>query len=62
MMELLQRFNHPKYFSNDVMANGLAIHQSDPVSTMNDSFNSYLASAPPVEQKKLAWEHALSTC
>ena len=53
MMELLQRFNHPKYFSNDVMANGLAIHQSDPVSIMNDSFSSYLASAPPAEQKNL---------
>jgi len=53
MLELLQRFNHSKYFSNDVMANGLAIHQSDPVSTMNDSFSSYLASAPPAEQKNL---------
>ncbi|AQL07617.1 polyadenylate-binding protein 7 [Zea mays] len=48
-----QRFNHPKYFSNDVMANSLAIHQSDPVSTMNDSFSNYLASAPPAEQKNL---------
>ncbi|CAD6210645.1 unnamed protein product [Miscanthus lutarioriparius] len=48
-----QRFNHSKYFSNDVMANGLDIHQSDPISIMNDSFSSYLASAPPAEQKKL---------
>lgn len=52
-LELLQRFNHPKYFSNDVMANSLPIHQSDPVSTMNDSFSNYLASAPPAEQKNL---------
>ncbi|OEL36738.1 Polyadenylate-binding protein 7 [Dichanthelium oligosanthes] len=48
-----QRFSHPKYFSNDVMANGLAIHHGDPISSVNDSFSSYLASASPTEQKNL---------
>ncbi|CAL4930413.1 unnamed protein product [Urochloa decumbens] len=48
-----QRFSHPKYVSNDVMANGLTIHHGDPVSSVNDSFSSYLASAPPDEQKTL---------
>ncbi|KAF8683713.1 hypothetical protein HU200_044643 [Digitaria exilis] len=47
------RFSHPKYFPNDVMANGLAIHHGDPVSSVNDAFNSYLASAPPQEEKNL---------
>ncbi|RLN17964.1 polyadenylate-binding protein 4-like [Panicum miliaceum] len=45
-----QRFSHPMYFSNDVVANGLTIHHGDPV---NDSFSSYLASAPPAEQKTM---------
>ena len=53
LFEFLQRFSHPKYFSNDVMANGLTFHHGDPVSSVNDSFSSYLASAPPEEQKKL---------
>ncbi|KAG2552880.1 polyadenylate-binding protein 4-like [Panicum virgatum] len=48
-----QRFSHPKYFSNDVMANGLTFHHGDPVSSVNDSFSSYLASASPEEQKNL---------
>ncbi|XP_062213774.1 uncharacterized protein LOC133914768 [Phragmites australis] len=48
-----QRFSHPKYFSNNVMANSLAIHHGDPVSSMNDAFNSLLASAPPDQQKNM---------
>ncbi|KAJ1297726.1 hypothetical protein BS78_01G398900 [Paspalum vaginatum] len=48
-----QRFSHPKYITNDVMANGLAIHHGDPVSPVNESFSSCLASAAPAEQKKL---------
>lgn len=32
-----QRFSHPKYFSNDVVANGLAIHHGDPVPSMNNN-------------------------
>ncbi|TVU47529.1 hypothetical protein EJB05_07133, partial [Eragrostis curvula] len=31
-----QRFGHPKYFSNEVVANGLAIHHGDPVPPMNE--------------------------
>ncbi|KAK3151224.1 hypothetical protein QOZ80_3AG0243260 [Eleusine coracana subsp. coracana] len=32
-----QRFSHPKYFSSDVVANGLAIHHGDPVPSMNNA-------------------------
>ncbi|GJN31069.1 hypothetical protein PR202_gb19424 [Eleusine coracana subsp. coracana] len=35
--EFKQRFSHPKYFSNDVVANGLAIHHGDPVPSMNNA-------------------------
>ncbi|KAF0904213.1 hypothetical protein E2562_032990 [Oryza meyeriana var. granulata] len=48
-----QRFSHPKYIPNDVMANGLAIHRGDSVSSMNDAFHNLLASAPPEEQKNM---------
>ncbi|KAL6644816.1 hypothetical protein ACP70R_016424 [Stipagrostis hirtigluma subsp. patula] len=48
-----QRFGHPKYISNDMVANGLAIHQGDHVSSMNDPFSSLLATAPPDEQRNM---------
>uniref|UniRef100_A0A0D9VSJ6 Polyadenylate-binding protein n=1 Tax=Leersia perrieri TaxID=77586 RepID=A0A0D9VSJ6_9ORYZ len=48
-----QRFNHAKYIPNDVMANGLAIHHGDSISSMNDAFNNLLADAPPEEQKNM---------
>uniref|UniRef100_A0A0E0CYS7 Polyadenylate-binding protein n=1 Tax=Oryza meridionalis TaxID=40149 RepID=A0A0E0CYS7_9ORYZ len=48
-----QRFSHAKYIPNDVMANGLAIHHGDSISSMNDAFNNLLATAPPKEQKNM---------
>ncbi|KAL6907639.1 hypothetical protein ACP4OV_002678 [Aristida adscensionis] len=48
-----QRFGHPKYISNDMVAGGLAIHQGDHVSSMNDPFSSLLAAAPPDEQRNM---------
>ncbi|XP_052149767.1 polyadenylate-binding protein 7 [Oryza glaberrima] len=48
-----QRFSHAKYIPNDVMANGLAIHHGDSISSMNDAFNNLLATAPPEEQKNM---------
>uniref|UniRef100_A0A0E0KC12 PABP n=1 Tax=Oryza punctata TaxID=4537 RepID=A0A0E0KC12_ORYPU len=48
-----QRFSHAKYIPNDVIANGLAIHHGDSISSMNDAFNNLLATAPPEEQKNM---------
>lgn len=35
------------------MANGLAIHHGDSISSLNDAFNNLLATAPPEEQKNM---------
>ncbi|XP_006651254.1 polyadenylate-binding protein 4-like [Oryza brachyantha] len=48
-----QRFGHAKYMPNDLMANGLAIHHGDSISSMNDAFNNLLATASPDEQKNM---------
>jgi polyadenylate-binding protein len=35
--EFSQRFNHPKYLSNEAVANGLAIHHGDSAPLMNNA-------------------------
>ncbi|KAI4964645.1 hypothetical protein ZWY2020_060088 [Hordeum vulgare] len=48
-----QQFGHAKYIPPDVMSNGLAIHHSGPISSVNDSFASLLAAAPPDQQRDM---------
>ena len=49
----MQQFGHAKYITPDVMSNGLAIHHGGPISSLNDSFASLLAAAPPEQQRDM---------
>ncbi|PNT77661.1 polyadenylate-binding protein 7 isoform X2 [Brachypodium distachyon] len=52
-MSMSRQFGHAKYIPADVMTSGLAIHHSDPVSSVNDPFTSLLAAAPPDQQRNM---------
>lgn len=51
LLPAMQQFGHAKYMPADVMSNGLAIHHSDPISSVNDHFASLLAAATPEQQR-----------